>query len=125
MKAKILLTFFVILSCTGKAQVSPKFAKDYVGKMATVCGRITGTHITKSGKILINFGGEYPNELFTAVIMEDDTAKFTDYNPAEFPDNKKICLRGRIVDYKGKPEIIVKNPSQVSFPEDNQSEPVK
>ena len=101
-----------------EAQVSPKFAKDYIGKLATVCGRISGTHVTKSGKILINFGGEYPNELFTAVIMEDDTAKFTDYNPAKFPDNKKICVRGRIVDYKGKPEIIIRNPSQITFPEE-------
>ena len=105
-----------------EAQVSPKFAKDYIGKLATVCGRISGTHVTKSGKILINFGGEYPNELFTAVIMEDDTAKFTDYNPAKFPDNKKICVRGRIVDYKGKPEIIIRNPSQITFPEEKSVE---
>ncbi len=109
--------------CEG--QVSPKFAKDYIGKLATVCGRVSGTHVTKSGKILINFGGEYPNELFTAVIMEDDTAKFTDYNPAKFPDNKKICVRGRIIEYKGKPEIIIKSPSQVTFPEEKLVEPNK
>ena len=109
--------------CEG--QVSPKFAKDYIGKLATVCGRVSGTHVTKSGKILINFGVEYPNELFTAVIMEDDTAKFTDYNPAKFPDNKKICVRGRIIEYKGKPEIIIKSPSQVTFPEEKLVEPNK
>ena len=73
----------------------------------------------------MNFGGEYPNELFTAVIMEDDVAKFTNYNPAEFPDNKKICIRGRIVDYKGKPEIIIKGPSQLTFPEETIQEPNK
>ncbi|CAN5453710.1 hypothetical protein BH11BAC1_BH11BAC1_29390 [soil metagenome] len=125
MKTKLIILILsaFVITCTG--QVSPKFAKDYVGKLATVCGRITGTHVTKSGKVLINFGGEYPNELFTAIIMEDDTAKFTDYNPAEFPDNKKICVRGRIVDYKGKPEIIINNPSQITFPEDIVKEQVK
>jgi hypothetical protein len=47
--------------------------------------------------------------------MEEDTGRFTGYNPAEFDVNKKICVRGRIIDYKGKPEIIVKNPSQFTF----------
>lgn len=107
------------------AQIAPKFAKDYVGKIGTVCGKITGTHVTKSGKVLINFGYPYPNELFTAVIMEEDTGLFTDYNPAEFPVDKRICVRGRIMDYKGKPEIIVKSPSQITFPEDKAAEEKK
>jgi hypothetical protein len=118
MKTFIILLLIAATTSSAHAQIAPKFAKDYVGKLGTVCGKVTGTHVTKSGKILINFGYEYPNELFTAVIMEDDTARFTDYNPAEFPADKKICVRGRIMDYKGKPEIVVKSPSQITFPEE-------
>jgi hypothetical protein len=121
MKTINALCFFLVISIACIGQISPKFAKDYVGKLGTVCGKVTGTHVTKSGKVLINFGGEYPNELFTAVIMEDDTVKFTEYSPAEIPNDKKVCVRGRIVDYKGKPEIIVNEPSQVTFPDDEPS----
>ena len=113
-----LTVLFAAITISCSAQMSPKFAKDYVGKIATVCGKVTGTHVTKSGKILINFGAEYPNELFTVVIMEDDTANFTDYKPAEFEMGKRVCVRGRIMDYKGKPEIVVKNPTQITFPEE-------
>ena len=118
MKNYFILLFISVVTFSSTAQVTPKFAKEYVGKIATVCGKVKGTHVTKSGKVLINFGNEYPNELFTAVIMEEDTGKFTDYNPAEFAFDKKVCVRGRIMDYKGKPEIIVKNPSQITFPEE-------
>lgn len=125
MKTRLILLLLAAFALSTKAQMSPKFAKDYVGKIATVCGKVMGTHVTKSGKVLINFGAEYPNELFTVVIMEEDTGKFTEYKPAEFPYNKRVCVRGRIVDYKGKPEIIVKNPSQITFPEEKPAEPAK
>jgi len=125
MKTTVTMLLLAAFSITCAAQMSPKFAKDYVGKIATVCGKVTGTHVTKSGKILINFGAEYPNELFTAIIMEEDTGRFTEYNPAEFPFDKRICVRGRIVDYKGKPEIVVKTPTQITFPEEKPQEQKK
>jgi hypothetical protein len=57
MKTFLILLLLDALACPAAARMSPKSAKDHIGKIAKVCGKVTGTHLTRSGKILINFGG--------------------------------------------------------------------
>ena len=55
--------------------------------------------------VLVNMGGEYPNSLFTIVLRGN--AKSLDL------DGKLICVTGKVIDYKGKPEIVVTDKSQI------------
>jgi len=109
---KLLFFTCILLSVNAFSQitVSPDSAKYYDGTLVRVCGKITGTHIGKSGVIQLNFGGKYPNNTFTAVIFSDNTTKF---EPAESYDGKDVCVSGKIKMYKEKPEIELKDPKQL------------
>jgi endonuclease G len=60
----------------------------------------------------INLDELYPNQIFTVLIWGSDRSKFGD--PEETYRNKHICVTGKISDYKGVPEIIAYEPSQIT-----------
>jgi len=89
-------------------------AANHYGKYKTVEGTIV------SGKCLpkvcfLNFDKNYKTT-FTAVIFASDLPKFPS-NPDQYYRNKKIQLTGTIKEYKGKPEIIIKDVDQIKLVE--------
>ena len=46
------------------------------------------------------------------VIFEENRGKFTPAPEARF-DKKRICVSGKIEDFRGTPEIVVSAPSQI------------
>jgi micrococcal nuclease len=46
------------------------------------------------------------------VIFSSDQFKFVE-NPEKYYDQKNLRIRGKIQEYQGKPEIILKEPSQI------------
>lgn len=78
----------------------------HTGEMVKVCSKVYGRK-DFGRMVLVNMGGAYPNSLFTVVLRGD--AKGLDL------DGKLICVSGRVIDYKGKPEIVVTNPKQVEL----------
>ena len=59
--------------------------------------------------VLVNLGKEYPNQLLT-VVLRGKTKKL-----AEQITGKEITVNGTVIDYKGKPEIVVKDLEQISI----------
>ena len=59
----------------------------------------------------LNFDQPYPNQVFTLLIWGSDRSKFGD--PEMSYRGKRICVTGKISDYKGVPEIVANAPSQV------------
>lgn len=113
---KLLILFFV--STVAKAQTTtPDSAKYYDGSLKTICGLVADVHVSSSGTIFINFDKSFPLTEFTAVIFAKDTAKFKEYKPATDLPEKNICVTGMIKLYKDKPEIIIKSPNQIRFPD--------
>ena len=45
------------------------------------------------------------------MVREDTNHSFG--NPKDLFDGKNICVKGKIVDYKGKDEIIVTDPKEI------------
>ncbi|MDP9079949.1 MAG: S1/P1 nuclease [Bacteroidota bacterium] len=76
----------------------------HMGETVKVCAKVYG-HKDFGSMVLVNMGGEYPNSLFTIVLRGD--AKSLDL------DGKLICVTGKVIDYKGKPEIVVTDKSQI------------
>jgi len=97
------------------ASITPDEAASQVGQTATVCGVVASTkydaHL-RSQPTFLDFGQPYPNEVFTVVIFGSDRAKFG--TPETTFRGKRVCVTGQVRDYRGKPEIIVKDPSQLS-----------
>ena len=60
----------------------------------------------------LNLGRPYPVHVFTALIWGANRGKFS-YAP-ESLQGAEICVQGTIAEYRGRAEIIVKQPSQIT-----------
>lgn len=126
MKNKILVIFFISLiffllstsaSISQEEYVGAKEAYKYVGKEKTVCGDVASTNYavrSRGQPTFLNLDQPYPNQMFTVVIWGSDRYKFK--NPPEiFFKGKRICVMGIIDTYRGKPQIIVRDPNQIKI----------
>ena len=92
--------------------ISWQDAAKHYGEYATVEGTIVATH--NSGKAcFLNFHLDY-KRYFTAVIFASDFSLFP-ANPENYYYGKKVHVSGYIKEYKGKPEIILNDPSQIEI----------
>jgi hypothetical protein len=92
--------------------VSPGDAAKHAGEDATVCGVVASAKfLANSSTTLLNLDKPYPDEVFTAVIFGEDRAKFG--TPETTLEGKRICVTGVIQLYREKPDIILKDPSQL------------
>lgn len=116
MKTKtILVLFAAAIAVLAVAQAAPTYtpeeAAKHVGETATITGRVDSFHQSGKGNIFLNMGGRYPNQAFTAFIPSASASQFTN---AQQYDGKTVSASGKIQLYKGKPEIIVTSPSQIT-----------
>ncbi len=106
---------FIPISMSQDKYIEANEAYKYVGQKATVCGDVVGTNYAVRSKrqpTFLNLDQPYPNQIFTVVIWGSDRIKFK--NPPEtFFSGKTICVTGTVETYKGKPEIIVRDPNQI------------
>ena len=99
-----------------KQTVAPEEALKYHLQIKTVCGKVAGTQHARAIKgepTLLHIGKPYPKHVFTVVIWAADKGKF-EGAPEELYKGKDVCVTGMIVEHNGKPQIVVKDPSQVS-----------
>ena len=106
----------VLWAALGLAQtsISAAEAKNHIGERATVCGEVASVHYaarSRGNPTFINLDKPYPNQIFTVLIWGSDRPKFGD--PEEAYRSKHICVTGKISDYKGVPEIVAYEPSQI------------
>lgn len=71
-----------------------------------VCAKVYG-YKALDNLTLVNLGAAYPDQLLTIVLRGD--AKDA-YNGL---DGQTVCVTGKIVSYKDKPEIVVTDPKMV------------
>jgi len=107
----ILPVLLIVLTASIKAQaVSTADAKNFVNKDTTVTGVATQVSAAKSGIIFINMDGKFPDNKFSAIIYKDDVPKFADVKKME---GKSIAVKGKVQEYNGKYNIILKDPNQL------------
>jgi len=97
---------------TGLKVIGACQAGNYYGKEVIVEGKVVDAYLSKKNNVFLNFGEPYPNQCFSAVIFSSDLPKFGE-NPEKYYNQKTLRIRGRIQEYQGKPEIILKDPSQI------------
>jgi hypothetical protein len=107
-KALRLLLALLVFQTLSQAQVIPASeGAKHVGERDTVCGTIAGKHTATSSRgtpTFINLDHPYPNQLFTLLIWGSDRQQV-----GEVPDTGKICATGVIAEYRGSPEIVLKD----------------
>lgn len=110
-----LLCFAGFTSLQAQSTISLDSVKTHVGDSVRICGKVFSTRFLESANgtpTLINLGGAFPNEKLTVVIFGENRNAFQ-VKPEEAWKDKEICVTGRIVEYKGKPQIVVARPEQV------------
>ncbi|MFH1162419.1 MAG: thermonuclease family protein [Candidatus Jorgensenbacteria bacterium] len=91
-------------------------AGNYYGKEAIIEGKIVDGYKSKTNTVFLNFEKAYPNQCFVGVIFSQDQYKFAK-DPEEYYSGKTVRIKGKIQEYQGKPEIILKDPSQIEVGE--------
>jgi hypothetical protein len=88
--------------------------KDHLSKTTTVCGTVVITHYaasTKGHPTFLNLDKPYPKQVFTVLIWDENRSKFG--TPENEYKGKRICVTGKIIEYKGAPEIVAGDPKQI------------
>jgi hypothetical protein len=126
LKARVirLLVLFVGLACGGLAAdeavtpvvVSPSEVAAQVGKVVTVRGRVDGQKNSKSGHTYLNFGGRYPNHVFSCFF---NVKSFSEAIPMF--EGKEVEVTGTVTMYQDKPQIEVSALSQIRVLEEEGS----
>jgi len=100
-----------------QATISSAEAKHHIGDSVTICGKVTGGKYLENannGPTLLDVDGTYPNQQLTIVIFKADRPHFS-YAPESKLVDQQVCVTGRIQEYKGKPQIVVRQESQVKI----------
>jgi DNA/RNA endonuclease YhcR with UshA esterase domain len=93
------------------ATISPGDAARHINERATVEGTVAKVFTDpKSNTTFLDFGAPYPDETFTAVVFSDYRSAFGDLSADE---GKTVDVTGAIKDYRGSPEIVLSDPSQL------------
>lgn len=80
-----------------------------IGQTVVVMGQVV--QVTKRDKVVyLNFEKKFPNSVFTAVILGTAIKDFPDIEKIE---GKKVEVDGKVEEYRGKPQIVIKGKSQL------------
>lgn len=102
-----LVLLWSIFPCQA-ADIAPADAKAHVGESVTVHGTVEEVKVSAKA-IFLDFGGKYPNQVFSVVAFNMDWA-----DALKAYQGKTISVKGTVVLYKGKPEIILHGLDQIS-----------
>ena len=85
--------------------------KSYMGEYAIVQGYVASVY--ESEKVAyLNFEKSYPDNPFTAVIF---AKHFSDFDDLTEYENRTVEVKGKITEYKGKPQIILNSEAQIEI----------
>ena len=113
-KTVLLLTLFALCTSAQTSRITARQAKDHIGEVQTVCGQVTSTRFAPQSKgqpTFLNLDEPYPKQIFTILIWGSDRAKFG--TPEAKYRDAGVCVTGKITSYRGTPEIVATDPSQI------------
>jgi TonB family protein len=95
--------------------ITPAEAARHVGQEVVVQGTVSQIATTVNLTTHINFGGLYPNHVFTATIFKAKQSLFTGVRQRF--EGKVARVQGTVRLYRGKPEIVINEPGQLRLVE--------
>ena len=95
------------------APILPEEAKNHVGENVSVRGMVEQVSVSKKGHAFLNFGGNYPNQIFTGFVPAQNVAKVGGEEFLRSLADNAVTVSGKIELYKGKPEIVISSAAQI------------
>jgi len=96
----------------GPGVYTDREAAAHVGETAAVVGTVAAVFHSPGGNLYVNFGADYPRQTFTAVALaplESWAERLEDVT------GKRVRVRGEIVNYRGRIEIVLRKADQISL----------
>lgn len=94
----------------GPMKIGALQATNYYGKEMIVTGRVAQVTVRPTVTFL-NLDGRYPDSPFAVVILHGHSSFYGDANVLK---GKSIEIKGKIKDYKDKPEIVLDSTNQLT-----------
>ena len=91
--------------------ISASDSGNHVGEVRTVKFHVASTGSGSSGTEFLNAYSNYLDG-FTAVVFSEDVPQFAN-DPISTYSDRDVLVTGTISTYQGRPQIIIKNPSQI------------
>jgi hypothetical protein len=111
----ILLIAFAAMRASAQTNIMAKDAAKHIGENVTICDKIFGGKFLSGPNLtLLDVGSNHPGELLSLVIKGDDRKKFTTAPEDKFK-GKQVCITGKVIDYRGKPEIMITDTTQINI----------
>lgn len=82
----------------------------HTGQTGCISGRVERVYVSRAGNAFLDFCQDYQACPFTSVIFSPDRSKFGDLDSL---GGKQVELRGPIIVYQGRAEIILHDPQQI------------
>jgi DNA/RNA endonuclease YhcR with UshA esterase domain len=104
----------VTTAYAGPPRLQSYQAKNHLRETPTVCGVVVSTEYSASSRrspTFLDLDHPRPQQPFTIVIWGTDREKFG--TPEATYAGKRVCVTGTIQDYRGTPEIVATDPSQI------------
>jgi endonuclease G len=97
-----------------RGQINTLMAASAIGsnRNITVVGKVVSGRTSRAGNVLLNLDKQYPNEIFSVFIKNEDLVNFG-YDPVAFLKGKRIEVTGRVSDLGGKPVMYITNGKDV------------
>ena len=118
MKKLLVLTIFAAsfaFNASAQTTIAVKSAAKHIGETVRICDKVfSGKLISSSNITQLNIGGYDPNQPLTIAIPNAARAKFKGKPELDYT-GKDVIITGKLVAYKGKPEIIVSDPKQLKI----------
>lgn len=106
---KVILIFFILIPMAfASSSINANKAPFHLNESLLVCG--VALEIKKLNKrVIINLDDNYPNQNITFLIWDSDLNIFNNkFGSLFLLKNKRICGFGKIEEYKGHLQIIIK-----------------
>ena len=106
--------FLNIATINAQTKIKLEEVSQHIGDSVIVCGKVSDVRYFENSKdkpTFLNIGAKYPNQQLTLVIWETVRTLFD--GKLEDLKEKEICITGRIILYKEKPEIVIENSEQI------------
>ena len=85
-------------------------AQSHTGQTGCITGRVLRAYTSHGGVTFLDFCPDYRDCAFSGVIFASDRSKFGDLTTL---GSRQVEIRGPIVSYKGRAEIILHDPEQL------------
>jgi DNA/RNA endonuclease YhcR with UshA esterase domain len=119
----VLLLSLLSLCSYAQKQIKLSDLNDHIGDSIEVRGNVYGVRYLANAKntpTFISLGAAYPDQLLTVVIWGDVRQQLV-YKPEEvITGHGEITIFGKVEEYKGRPQITIRNPDQLVFKYDQE-----